>query len=207
MGIKKKIKHVIKKRKEREVAFMIGHHKVVKKEDYICNDERYGYGPAKYVECPKESRIKTTIYATAEIQTFDEIRIRVTIYAYPIISKKKWTYYIHESGVGHHKVVKMEDYICNGESYGPAKYVECPKESRIKTTIYTTSEIQTFDEIRIRVTIYAYPIISKKKWTYYIHESGGGETYDWNGIENDEYYDTPEKAINGGIWYAAMLEH
>jgi len=109
--------------------------------------------------------------------------------------------------VGGHKVIKMEDYVCNGESYGPAKYVKCSKESRIKTTIYATTEIQTFDEIRIRVTIYAYPIISKGKWTYYIHESGGGETFDWNGIKDGKYYDTPEKAIDGGIWQAAILEH
>jgi len=113
--------------------------------------------------------------------------------------------------VDHHKVVKKEDYICNDEryGYGPAKYVKCPKESRIKATIYATSTIQTFDEIRVNYMIYAFPVISKKKWAFYIHSSGGGETYDWNSIKDYDikYYDTPEKAIGAGLWFTALLEH
>jgi hypothetical protein len=101
--------------------------------------------------------------------------------------------------VNGHKVMKMEDYICVGEGYGPAKYVKCPKEIKTKTTIYATSEIQTFNEMRMRFSIYAYPTILKGKWTYYIHASGWGGTYDWNGINNNKYYDTPEEAIKKAL--------
>jgi len=122
MGIKRKIKHAIKKKKE--IAFEVRGRPVVKKEDYVCNSDEEGYGPAKYLYCSRKGKIKTTVYTTYTYESFDfgEPSIRFTIYAYPIISEKKWTFYIHEG---------IED----GEDYNGIEddmYFDTPEEA-IKT--------------------------------------------------------------------------
>ena len=101
MGIKRKIKHAIKKRKEREVAFEVDGHPVIKREDYICNSDEEGYGLTRYVKCSKKNRIKTTIYVTTTLlEVYADMKLKYIVYAFPVISKKKWAFYIHERGEG-----------------------------------------------------------------------------------------------------------
>jgi hypothetical protein len=128
MGIKRKIKHTIvgKHEKEKEIAFEVKGRPVVKKEDYVCNSDEEGYGPAKYLYCSRKGKIKTTVYTTYIYVPIDfgDISVRFTIYAYPIISEKKWTFYIHEG---------IED----GEDYNGIEddmYFDTPEEA-IKTAI------------------------------------------------------------------------
>jgi len=137
MGIKRKIKHAIKKKKEKEIAFKAYGYPVIKREEYVCNTDEEGYGPDRYLWCPKESKIKTTVYVTSMTQVYDDIRVRYTIYAYPVISRKKekWSYYIHESGEG-----ELGD--CNGIENGD-KLLNTPKEA-IERALHMILSLQSF---------------------------------------------------------------
>jgi len=126
MGIKKKIKHAIGKKKEKEIAFEVDNHKVIKTEDYICNSNEEGYGegyvPVKYLHCSKESRIKTTVYVTNASVRYEGTTIRYTVYVFPVISdkKKKWTLYLHNKD-GY----KEDDYSGSENN----EYYDTPREA------------------------------------------------------------------------------
>jgi len=122
MGIKKKIKHAIKKKKEKEIAFEVDNHKVIKTEDYICNGEtegeheKYDNGPAEYIKCSEEGKIKTTVYITDASVRFRGAIIRYKVYVYPVMSGKKkgWVFFLHDK-LGNDE----DDYSGEENYYGP----------------------------------------------------------------------------------------